>query len=88
MRIWDKYGKLDILVNNGGGQFPQQAIDYSVKGWNAVIDTNLNGTWYMMQKMPRSTGATTSSPATSSISLPMSGGACLALPIPARRGRG
>ncbi len=48
-RVWDKYGKLDLLVNNGGGQFPQQAIDYSVNGWKAVIDTNLNGTWYMMQ---------------------------------------
>ncbi|HCO61223.1 MAG TPA: short-chain dehydrogenase, partial [Porticoccaceae bacterium] len=49
-RVWDKYGKLDLLVNNGGGQFPQQAIDYSVNGWKAVIDTNLNGTWYMMQQ--------------------------------------
>ena len=51
--VWDKYGKLDLLVNNGGGQFPQQAIDYSVKGWKAVIDTNLNGTWYMMQQAAR-----------------------------------
>ena len=40
---------LDALINNGGGQFPQAAIDFSVKGWLAVIDTNLNGTWYMMQ---------------------------------------
>ena len=51
--VWARYGRLDILVNNGGGQFPQQAIDYSVKGWNAVIDTNLNGTWYMMQQAAR-----------------------------------
>lgn len=43
------FGQIDILVNNGGGQFPQDAIDFSVKGWNAVIDTNLNGTWWMMQ---------------------------------------
>lgn len=43
------HGGLDVLVNNAGGQFPQPAIDYSVKGWNAVIDTNLNGSWYMMQ---------------------------------------
>jgi citronellol/citronellal dehydrogenase len=50
---WHRFGGLDILVNNGGGQFPQQAIDYSVKGWNAVIDTNLNGTWYMMQQAAR-----------------------------------
>ena len=46
---WDKFGRLDVLVNSAGGQFPQAAIDFSVKGWNAVIDTNLNGTWYMMQ---------------------------------------
>jgi citronellol/citronellal dehydrogenase len=44
-----RFGRLDTLVNNGGGQFPQSAIDFSVKGWNAVIDTNLNGAWYMMQ---------------------------------------
>ena len=46
---WQKHGAIDVLINNGGGQFPQAAIDFSVKGWHAVIDTNLNGTWYMMQ---------------------------------------
>ena len=49
----DRFGRLDTLVNNGGGQFPQAAIDFSVKGWLAVIDTNLNGTWYMMQAAAR-----------------------------------
>jgi citronellol/citronellal dehydrogenase len=44
---------LDIMVNNAGGQFAQPAIDIPVKGWNAVIDTNLNGTWYMMQGAAR-----------------------------------
>jgi citronellol/citronellal dehydrogenase len=52
-QVWSHYGKLDILVNNAGGQFPQPAIDFSDKGWNAVIDTNLNGTWYMMQAAAR-----------------------------------
>jgi citronellol/citronellal dehydrogenase len=47
--VWSTHGRLDGLINSAGGQFPQAAIDYSVKGWNAVIDTNLNGTWYMMQ---------------------------------------
>ena len=50
---WSQLGRLDVLVNNGGGQFPQAAIDFSDKGWNAVIDTNLNGTWYMMQRAAR-----------------------------------
>jgi NAD(P)-dependent dehydrogenase (short-subunit alcohol dehydrogenase family) len=50
---WQRFGRLDVLVNNGGGQFPQPALDFSVKGWNAVIDTNLNGTWYMMQSAAR-----------------------------------
>lgn len=48
-QVWTSHDRLDILVNSAGGQFPQPAIDYSIKGWNAVINTNLNGTWYMMQ---------------------------------------
>ena len=46
---FDRFGRLDTLINNAGGQFPQDAIDFSRKGWRAVIDLNLNGTWYMMQ---------------------------------------
>jgi citronellol/citronellal dehydrogenase len=51
--VWQKFSTLDLVVNNAGGQFPQAAIDFSPKGWNAVIDTNLNGTWYMMQQAAR-----------------------------------
>jgi citronellol/citronellal dehydrogenase len=51
--LFDQIGAPDILVNNAGGQFPQPAIDFSAKGWNAVIDTNLNGTWHMMQAAAR-----------------------------------
>ena len=45
----ERYGRIDCLVNSAGGQFRQEAIDFSKKGWNAVIDTNLNGTWNMIQ---------------------------------------
>jgi citronellol/citronellal dehydrogenase len=47
--IWAAHGRVDGLINSAGGQFPQPAIDFSVKGWNAVIGTNLSGTWFMMQ---------------------------------------
>ncbi len=49
-QIHERCGRLDYVVNNAGGQFPQDAIDYAPKGWNAVINNNLNGTWYMMQR--------------------------------------
>jgi len=38
-----KHGKIDMLVNNGGGQFISPAAEISLKGWNAVLDTNLTG---------------------------------------------
>jgi citronellol/citronellal dehydrogenase len=52
-KVFSAHGRLDILVNSAGGQFPQPAIDFSVKGWNAVVNTNLNGTWFMMQAAAR-----------------------------------
>jgi len=52
-KIWQRHGRLDIQVNNAGGQFPQDAIDFEAKGWKAVIDTNLSGTFYMMQAAAR-----------------------------------
>ena len=42
-------GQVDVLVNNAGGQFPQPARAIKPKGWHAVIDLNLNGTWNMTQ---------------------------------------
>ncbi|XP_016122642.1 peroxisomal trans-2-enoyl-CoA reductase-like [Sinocyclocheilus grahami] len=39
------HGRIDFLVNNGGGQFSSPVNLMSAKGWKAVIDTNLNGTF-------------------------------------------
>lgn len=46
--------KLDVLVNNAGGQFPALAESINDKGWNAVINNNLNGTFYMTREMANS----------------------------------
>lgn len=40
-----KYGKLDYLINNGGGQFLSPSENITLKGWKAVIETNLTGTF-------------------------------------------
>ena len=49
--IQEEFGRLDILVNNAGGQFPSLARHLNDKGWNAVINTNLNGTFYVTRVM-------------------------------------
>jgi citronellol/citronellal dehydrogenase len=49
--IKERHGRLDILVNNAGGQFPAPAELINDKGWNAVINNNLNGTFYMCREM-------------------------------------
>ena len=49
-RIEREVGVIDLLVNSAGGQFPQAALDFSPKGWNAVVSNNLNSTWFVMQR--------------------------------------
>lgn len=49
-QVLQEYGKIDFLVNNGGGQFPSMTSDMSLKGWNAVIETNLTGTFLMSKE--------------------------------------
>ena len=50
-KIIADYGRIDYLVNNGGGQFPSMTHDMSLKGWNAVIETNLTGTFLMSKEV-------------------------------------
>ena len=45
-----KFGQLNYLVNNGGGQFISPFSMINKKGWSAVIDTNLNGTFHCLKE--------------------------------------
>jgi NAD(P)-dependent dehydrogenase (short-subunit alcohol dehydrogenase family) len=47
----DRFGAIDFLVNNAGGQFPARPSDISDRGWRAVVDLNLNGTWTMCSRV-------------------------------------
>jgi NAD(P)-dependent dehydrogenase (short-subunit alcohol dehydrogenase family) len=38
-----RFGRIDFLANNAGGQFPARPSEISDKGWRSVIDLNLNG---------------------------------------------
>lgn len=45
--VAERYGRIDGLVNNAGGQFVSPAEHISPKGWHAVVETNLTGTFNM-----------------------------------------
>ena len=48
--ILNTFGKLDMLVNNAGGQFVSAAEDLSRNGFAAVVETNLLGTFLVCQQ--------------------------------------
>jgi len=45
--LLERHGRLDVLVNNAGGQFLSPAEAISPKGFKTVIDLNVMGTWLM-----------------------------------------
>jgi NAD(P)-dependent dehydrogenase (short-subunit alcohol dehydrogenase family) len=59
---FERFGSVDYLINNAGGQFMAHPLNISDGGWRAVIDLNLNGTWnvtsrFMRPMMERGTGS-------------------------------
>lgn len=47
----EKFGSIDCLINNAGGQFPARPFDITDRGWRSVIDLNLNGTWNVCSRV-------------------------------------
>ena len=45
--VLESHGRLDVLVNNAGGQFLSPAEAISPKGFRTVIELNVQGTWQM-----------------------------------------
>lgn len=57
----EKFGRLDIACNNAGiGGEENLTGDYSINGWNKVIDINLNGVFfgckYQLEQMEKNGG--------------------------------
>jgi len=51
--VMKEYGRVDILVNNSGATWGGPSLEYPLKGWNKVMETNLTGAWLMAQKAGR-----------------------------------
>ena len=46
-RLVERHGRLDVLVNNAGGQFLSPAEAITPKGFRTVVELNVTGTWLM-----------------------------------------
>jgi citronellol/citronellal dehydrogenase len=46
-RVLERHGRIDLLVNNAGGQFLTPAEAITPKGFRTVVRLNLEGTWLM-----------------------------------------
>ncbi len=47
------YGKIDILVNNAGMNIRKPSLDVTWDDWNAILDTNLRGSFFVAQAVAR-----------------------------------
>ncbi|MFC1563095.1 SDR family NAD(P)-dependent oxidoreductase [candidate division KSB1 bacterium] len=50
---YDSYGKIDILVNNAGCNIRKPLLDVTWDDWNLILDTNLRGTFFVVQAVAR-----------------------------------
>ena len=60
VRDWDRLGELqahvaergvDVLINCAGGQFQKPAAELTRNGWQAVVDVNLSGSFFLCRQL-------------------------------------
>ena len=49
----ERFGRIDVLINNAAGNFVRPAMLLAPKGFKAVIDIALNGVFYVSREVGR-----------------------------------
>jgi NAD(P)-dependent dehydrogenase (short-subunit alcohol dehydrogenase family) len=49
----ERFGRIDVLVNNAGTNLRRKAVDVSRDEWASLIETNLTGTFFLTQQVGR-----------------------------------
>ena len=49
----DRFGSVDILINNAGTAWGANAMNFPLEGWQRVLDLNLTGTYYLTSAAAR-----------------------------------
>ncbi len=52
-RAWEKFGRVDILINNAGRGLKSELIDMTTEDWQAVIETNLTSVFLCTRQAAR-----------------------------------
>lgn len=51
--VFEHGGGIDLLVNNAGVNDPKPAVDITEQDWDAIVDTNLKGCFFLSTEVAR-----------------------------------
>ncbi|HEY1479801.1 MAG TPA: SDR family oxidoreductase [Gaiellales bacterium] len=54
--IVERFGRLDIVINNAGRSVRKPALEHTLDDWDSVLDTNLRGVFLVCQAAARAMG--------------------------------
>jgi NAD(P)-dependent dehydrogenase (short-subunit alcohol dehydrogenase family) len=49
----DRFGRIDVLVNNAGANLRRKAVDITREDWNELMAINVTGTFFLTQQIGR-----------------------------------